>query len=148
MKRRFWGMFTTKAQPFSKWWQDFRSEVIVIPMKDPLDPIVSVDDKVLTVRTGYHTRRNTIVIPLMLLFTFMPLYMFYDFLPNLSSNQEYAHRMLASIEKEKASNQLRYGAEETEKYARALLDENGEVTWATYLRAKEVEGRLGRFFEV
>ncbi len=147
MKRRFWGMFTTKAQPFSKWWQEFRSEVIVIPMKDPLDPIVSVDDKMLTVRTGYHTRRNTIVLPLMLVFSFLSTYMLYDWLPDLASHQEYAHRALASIEKQKASNQLRYGAEKTEKYARALLNENGEVTWATYLRAKEVEGRLDRFLE-
>ncbi|MCW8349245.1 hypothetical protein MD535_25005 [Vibrio sp. ZSDZ65] len=147
MKRRFLGMFTTKAQPFSKWWQEFRSEVIVIPMEDPLDPIVSVDEKVLTVRTGYHNRRNTIIIPLMLLFTFMPLYMFYDWLPDFESRQEYAYKALASIERQKALKQLRYGAEETERYARALLNENGEVTWATYLRAKEVEGRLERFLE-
>ncbi|KJY91924.1 hypothetical protein TW84_07545 [Vibrio neptunius] len=49
MERRFIGLFTTKAQPFFKWWQEFRSEVTVVPMDDPFDSIVSVDDKLLTV---------------------------------------------------------------------------------------------------
>ncbi|CAM3666401.1 hypothetical protein [Vibrio aquimaris] len=145
MKRRFWGIFTTKAQPFSKWWQEFRAEVAVIPMEDPLDPIVSVDDRVLTLRTGYHSLRNAIIVPLMMVFTFMPLYMFYDWLPNFESRQEYAHEMLEHFEQQKPFRDTMYGADEVEKYARALLNEEGEVTWATYLRAKEVEGKLESF---
>ncbi|MCW8349341.1 hypothetical protein MD535_25535 [Vibrio sp. ZSDZ65] len=99
----------------------------------------------LTVRTGYHNRRNTIIIPLMLLFTFMPLYMFYDWLPNLEKQQESAYMRLEYVEQQRA---LRYPSDRTdriEKYARALLNENGEVTWATYLRAIKSEGRLERF---
>ncbi|UUM31584.1 hypothetical protein [Vibrio japonicus] len=145
MKRRFWGIFTTKAQPFSKWWQEFRSEVIVIPMEDPLDPIVSVDDKVLTVRTGYHNRRDTILIPLMLLFSFFSIYMLNDWLPDFESKQEYAHEMLEYVEQQRALRDPSYRTDDIEKRASALLNENGEVTWATYLRAKEIEGELGYF---
>ena len=145
MKRRFWGMFTTKAKPFSNWWQEFRAEVAVIPMKDPLDPIVSVDDRVLTVRTGYHNRRNVIIVPLMMVFTFMPLYMFYDWLPDLKNTQESAYETLEFVAERRALEDTMSYINDLEDYANAILNENGEVTWATYLRAKEVEGKLERF---
>ncbi|MEL7443288.1 MAG: hypothetical protein AAFN66_10595, partial [Pseudomonadota bacterium] len=145
MKRRFWGMFTTKAQPFSKWWQEFRSEVIVIPMEDPLDPIVSVDDKVLTVRTGYHNRRDAILIPLMLVFSFFSILMLNDLVPDFESEQVYAHEMLEYVEEQRALPNPSYRTDDIEKRYRALLNENGEVTWSTYIRAKEVEGKLESF---
>ncbi|UTZ23096.1 hypothetical protein HB760_08215 [Vibrio campbellii] len=145
MKRRFWGMFTTKAQPFSKWWQEFRSEVAVIPMEDPLDPIVSVDDKVLTVRTGYHNRRDAILIPLMLVFSFFSILMLNDLVPDFESEQVYAHKMLEYVEEQRALPNPSYRTDDIEKRYRALLNENGEVTWSTYLRAKEVEGKLESF---
>ncbi|EDP59937.1 hypothetical protein AND4_00973 [Vibrio sp. AND4] len=63
MKRRFW-FFNTKVQPFSKWWQEFRSEVAVIPM----------EDKVLKVRTGYHNRRNYYIVPWMLMLSILATY--------------------------------------------------------------------------
>ncbi|EOV0144172.1 hypothetical protein ACOIXN_001504 [Vibrio vulnificus] len=145
MKRRFWGMFTTKAQPFSKWWQEFRSEVIVIPMEDPLDPIVSVDNKVLTVRTGYHNRRDAILIPLMLVFSFFSILMLNDLVPDFESEQVYAHEMLEYVEEQRALPNPSYRTDDIEKRYRALLNENGEVTWSTYIRAKEVEGKLESF---
>ena len=145
MKRRFWGMFTTKAQPFSKWWQEFRSEVIVIPMEDPLDPIVSVDNKVLTVRTGYHNRRDAILIPLMLVFSFFSILMLNDLVPDFESEQVYAHKMLEYVEEQRALPNPSYRTDDIEKRYRALLNENGEVTWSTYIRAKEVEGKLESF---
>ncbi|UTZ30701.1 hypothetical protein HB762_04440 [Vibrio campbellii] len=144
MKHRF-GFFTTKAQPFSKWWQEFRSEVAVIPMEDPLDPIVSVDDKVLTVRTGYHNRRDAILIPLMLVFSFLSIYMLNDLVPDFESKQEFAHEMLEYVEEQRALPNPSYRTDDIEKRYRALLDENGEVTWSTYLRAKELEGKLEYF---
>ena len=145
MKRRFWGILTTKAKPFSNWWKEFRAEVAVIPMDDPLDPIVSVDDRVLTVRTGYHNRRNVIIVPLMMVFTFMPLYMFYDWLPDLKSTQESAYETLEFVAERRALEDTMSYINDLEDYANAILNENGEVTWATYLRAKEVEGKLERF---
>ncbi|WP_256113377.1 hypothetical protein [Vibrio campbellii] len=138
-------MFTTKAQPFSKWWQEFRSEVAVIPMEDPLDPIVSVDDKVLTVRTGYHNRRDAILIPLMLVFSFFSILMLNDLVPDFESEQVYAHKMLEYVEEQRALPNPSYRTDDIEKRYRALLNENGEVTWSTYLRAKEVEGKLESF---
>ncbi|WP_231572650.1 hypothetical protein [Vibrio hyugaensis] len=145
MKRRFWGMFTTKAQPFSKWWQEFRSEVIVIPMEDPLDPIVSVDDKVLTVRTGYHNRRNTILIPLMLVFSFISIYTLNDLVPDFDYEKKDAHETLEFVAQQRAlKNPMSY-INNLEKYANTILNENGEVTWSTYIRAKEVEGKLKHF---
>ncbi|WP_260260379.1 hypothetical protein [Vibrio intestinalis] len=137
-------MFTTKAQPFSKWWQEFRSEVIVIPMEDPLDPIVSVDDKVLTVRTGYHTRRNTILIPLMLLFSFFSV-LALDALPDFEYEKKDAYETLEFVSEQRALKNTRSYIDRLEKHANTILNENGEVTWSTYLRAKEVEGTLDYF---
>ncbi|GLT16366.1 hypothetical protein GCM10007938_01420 [Vibrio zhanjiangensis] len=142
MKRRFWGILTTKAQPFSKWWQEFRAEVAVIPMEDPLDPIVFVDDRVLTVRTGYHNRRNAILVPLMMVYSFFSILALNDLLPDFESKQEFAHEMLEYVEQQRALANPSYRTDDIERRYKALLDENGEVTWSTYLRAKELEGQL------
>ncbi|WP_260260550.1 hypothetical protein [Vibrio intestinalis] len=139
-------MLTTKAQPFSKWWQKFRSEVIVIPMEDPLDPIVSVDDKVLTVRTGYHTRRNTILIPLMLVYSFFSILALNDWLPDFEHKKKKAYATLEFVSEQRALKNSMSFIDDLEEYANAILNENGEVTWSTYLRAKEVEGKLDSFF--
>lgn len=144
MKRRFW-FFNTKAQPFSKWWQEFRSEVAVIPMEDPLDPIVSVDDKVLTVRTGYHNRRDAILIPLILVFSFLSIYMLNDLVPDFDYEKKDAHETLEFVAQQRAlKNPMPY-INSLEKYANTILNENGEVTWSTYLKGREVEGELEYF---
>ena len=148
MKRRFWGIFTTKAQPFSKWWQEFRSEVAVISMEDPLDPIVSVDDKVLTIRTGYHSLRNAIIVPLMLVLTCMATYFSYDSWPNFFSLTEDANETLMRIQEyRKTGYDPIYNIDKMEAYNEALLNKDGRVTFFTYMDAQSVRGRLDRFIE-
>ena len=148
MKRRFWGILTTKAKPFSNWWQEFRAEAAVIPMDDPLDPIVSVDDRVLTVRTSYHNRRNAILVPLMLVFTFMATYFSYESWPNFLSLTEDANETLMRIQEyRKTGYDPIYNIDKMEAYNEALLNEDRKVTFLTYMEAQSVRGRLDRFLE-
>ena len=148
MKRRFWGMFTTKAKPFSNWWQEFRAEVAVIPMKDPLDPIVSVDDKVLTVRTGYHNRRNYYIVPWMLMLSILATYFTIESWPNFPSLAEGAHETIARMQEyRRTGDRPFYDIDKMEAYHRAMLNEDGKATFFTYMEAQSVRGRLGRFLE-
>ncbi|WP_185759817.1 hypothetical protein [Vibrio pectenicida] len=148
MKRRFWGIFTTKAQPFSKWWQAFRSEVTVIPMEDPFDPVVSVDDKVLKVRTGYHNRRNYYIVPWMLMLSILATYFSYESWPDFNYLAERANESISRIQEfRRTGYSPSYDINEMEAYRRAMLDEEGKVTFFTYMRALEVQGRLGGFVE-
>ena len=148
MKRRFWGMFTTKAKPFSNWWKEFRAEVTVIPMEDPFDPIVSVDDKVLTVRTGYHNRRNYFIVPWMLMLSILASYFSYDSWPDLESLELHEQGNLEQIQNHrKSGTRPFYNIDERELYARTLLGNDGKATIYTYMKAQEVQGTLGGFIE-
>ena len=66
-------------------------------------------------------------------------------MPDFESEQVYAHKMLEYVEEQRALPNPSYRTDDIEKRYRALLDENGEVTWSTYLRAKELEGKLEYF---
>ncbi|MBP3140588.1 hypothetical protein ACTFQF_05105 [Aliivibrio fischeri] len=114
MKRQKKGIFTKFAQPFSKWWANFRAEVIVVPMDDPLEPIMSVNDDILTIRTGYHTRRNTILLPWMFSLTIMSFIAFDDLWPNIDYFNNDAPHMVEYFQKDKA------------KYERWLLESQKE----------------------
>ncbi len=146
MKRRFWGIFTTKAQPFSKWWQEFRSEVTVVPMDDPFDPIVSVDDKLLTIRTGYHNRRNYYIVPLMLMLSILATHFTVEPWPNFERLEEVAKETVQRIEKyRKTDSYPGFDIDKMDAYHQAMLNEEGKVTFFTYMEAQSVRGRLDRF---
>lgn len=148
MKRRFWGIFTTKAQPFSKWWQEFRSEVTVIPMEDPFDPVVSVDDKVLKVRTGYHNRRNYYIVPWMLMLSILATYFTVESWPDFPYLVEDAHETIALMQEyRRTGDRPFYDIDKMEAYHRAMLNEDGRATFFTYMEAQSVRGRLDRFIE-
>ncbi|WP_052772123.1 hypothetical protein [Vibrio mexicanus] len=150
MNRGSKGLFTKYGQPFSRWWEAIRAEVLVIPMKDPLDPIMSVKSDIMTLRTGYHTRRNVALIPMMLTLTF------FAFLqstnvpwPNLSAEQKIAERRLEWLAEAKTINAKRgynnypgINIEQREVYYQTLLGASGKVTLVSYLKAKSIEGRL------
>ena len=148
MKRRFWGIFTTKAQPFSKWWQEFRSEVAVIPMEDPFDPVVSVDDKVLKVRTGYHNRRNYYIVPWMLMLSILATYFTIDSWPNFDRLERVANEAIQTIEQyRRTGHHPGYDIDKMDAYQRAMLNEDGRATFFTYMEAQSVRGDLGHFIE-
>ncbi|UUM31578.1 hypothetical protein [Vibrio japonicus] len=167
MNRGSKGIFTTKAQPFSKWWTQFRAEVIVVPMKDPLEPFMTVNDNLLTLRTGYHTRRNTIVVPWMLMLTVLTLYFIYDsrYQYDFEAHKAQAARMIESYKEDKAryisylSDAQKEGDKEEEEIFRrgiALADnsikgfsiyfeQDGDVTLFTHMRALKQLGELDHF---
>ncbi|GEK16069.1 hypothetical protein [Aliivibrio fischeri] len=167
MNRDSKGIFTTKAQPFSKWWAQFRAEVIVVPMEDPLEPFMKVNDNLLTLRTGYHTRRNTIVVPWMLMLTVLTLYFIYDssYQYDFEAHKAQAGRMIESYSENKAryisylSDAQKEGDKEEEGIFRrgiALADnaikgysiyfeQDGDVSLFTHMRALKQLGELDHF---
>ncbi|KJY87153.1 hypothetical protein TW84_18225 [Vibrio neptunius] len=148
MERRFIGLFTTKAQPFSKWWQEFRSEVTVVPMDDPFDPIVSVDDKLLTIRTGYHNRRNYYIVPWMLMLSILATHFTIDSWPNFSSLAEDAHQTIARIQEYRRTGyEPIYDMNKMETYQKAMLNGEGKVTFFTYMAAQSIIGELDYFID-
>ncbi|WP_339388861.1 hypothetical protein [Vibrio caribbeanicus] len=143
MKRRFWGMFTTKAKPFSNRWDEFRSEIKVTPVKDPRGAIASVSDDVLSLRTGYHHRRNTMIVPWMLVFSVLGVFLLHDFIPDLDDLENQAHERLDRYEENRRKGKpISYVQAELEPYSKALLNEEGKVTFYTYYRAMKVLGEL------
>ncbi|WP_047043883.1 hypothetical protein [Vibrio mexicanus] len=167
MNRGSKGLFTKYGQPFSKWWNQFRAEVAVVAMKDPLEPFMSVGDRILTLRTGYHTRRNSIVVPWMLMLTGLTLYFIYDssYKYDLESQKAQAARMI-DFHKERASQyeRLRIRAEnlgdikEGAKYQQLVsgederiqayslyFEQDGNVTLLTHMEVLKKLGRLDRF---
>ncbi|ODM56941.1 hypothetical protein BC455_17760 [Vibrio harveyi] len=167
MNRGSKGIFTTKAQPFSKWWAQFQAEVIVVPMEDPLEPFMRVNDNLLTLRTGYHTRRNTIVVPWMLMLTVLTLYFIYDssYQYDFEAHKAQAGRMIESYSENKAryisylSDAQKEGDKEEEDIFRrgiALADnaikgysiyfeQDGDVSLFTHMRALKQLGELDHF---
>ncbi|WP_085343572.1 hypothetical protein [Vibrio sp. ArtGut-C1] len=167
MNRGSRGIFTTKAQPFSKWWAQFRAEVIVVPMEDPLEPFMRVNDNLLTLRTGYHTRRNTIVVPWMLMLTVLTLYFIYasSYKYDFESHKAQAARMI-DFHRDRAPDYKRWildaqktGDTEEEAYYQRRLAENekqiqaysvyfeqdGDVSLFTHMRALKQLGELDHF---
>ncbi|MCW8349410.1 hypothetical protein MD535_25915, partial [Vibrio sp. ZSDZ65] len=65
---------------------------------------MTVNDHLLTLRTGYHTRRNTIVVPWMLMLTILTLYFLYDSSHkyDFESQKARAERMIESYKEDKA----------------------------------------------
>ncbi|UTZ30688.1 hypothetical protein HB762_04370 [Vibrio campbellii] len=167
MNRGSKGIFTTKAQPFSKWWAQFRAEVIVVPMEDPLEPFMKVDDNLLTLRTGYHTRRNTIIVPWMLMLTVLTLYFIYDsrYQYDFESHKVQAGRMIESYKEDKARyiNRLSDAQKDGDKkkediYRRGIaladnaikgysiyFEQDGDVSLFTHMRALKQLGELDHF---
>ncbi|WP_434529287.1 hypothetical protein [Vibrio sp. K4] len=167
MNRGSRGIFTTKAQPFSKWWAQFRAEVIVVPMKDPLEPFMRVNDNLLTLRTGYHTRRNTIIVPWMLMLTVLTLYFIYDsrYQYDFEAHKAQAARMI-DFHRDRTPDYKRWildaqktGDTEEETHYRRRLAENesqiqgysiyfeqdGDVSLFTHMRALKQLGQLDHF---
>tara|TARA_Y100000588_G_scaffold384009_1_gene474458 strand:- start:154 stop:1164 length:1011 start_codon:yes stop_codon:yes gene_type:complete len=167
MNRGSRGIFTTKAQPFSKWWAQFRAEVIVVPMKDPLEPFMRVNDNLLTLRTGYHTRRNTIIVPWMLMLTVLTLYFIYDsrYQYDFESHKAGAARMIdfhqerrtdydkwaqrAEKEgnKEKAIKFKHWIIKEEQQIQAysVYFEQDGDVSLFTHMRALKQLGKLDHF---
>lgn len=162
MKRQKKGIFTKFAQPFSKWWASFRAEVIVVPMDDPLEPIMSVNNDILTIRTGYHTRRNTLLLPLIFSLTIMSFIAFDDLWPNIDFYKEQAAEKVELRQKDKAKyerwlleSQKEGDVEKQNRYKRWVNDSKREIrrymvyvnkegspTIFTYLESESIKGDL------
>ncbi|UTZ30687.1 hypothetical protein HB762_04365 [Vibrio campbellii] len=161
MKRQKMGIFTKFAQPFSKWWAQFRAEVAVVPMENPLEPIMSVNDDILTIRTGFHSRRNTIGLPLLFTAIFST-YLWLGVVPNLDQKKEHAISMVEflqnqniqmeeylleaqkenNIEDEKTySEGIEYNNQSIKNYM-VYVEKDGNPTIFTYLESKYRQGDL------
>lgn len=155
------GIFTTFAQPFSKWWAQIRSEVIVVPMEDPLEPIMSVNDDTLTIRTGFHSRRNTIGLPLLFASIFST-YLWLGIIPNVDRQKELAienieyfqnekkqrEEWLLEAKKDNNAEEEKYYLGRVEDYNQLIksymvyVEKDGEPTIFTYLESKYLQGDL------
>ncbi|UTZ21884.1 hypothetical protein [Vibrio campbellii] len=161
MKRQKMGILTKFAQPFSKWWTQLRKEVLVIPMKDPLDPVMSVNDDTLTIRTGFHSRRNTIGLPLLFTAIFST-YLWFGVLPDLSWEKQFAidnielrqkdkeqmEEWLLEAKKENNEEDVKYYSGRVKDYSQliksymAYVEKDGNPTIFTYLESKYRQGDL------
>ncbi|UTZ21889.1 hypothetical protein [Vibrio campbellii] len=161
MKRQKMGIFTKFAQPFSKWWTQLRKEVLVIPMKDPLDPIMSVNDDILTIRTGFHNRRNTIALPWLIASVFLT-YVWSDAIPDLDQQKEHAISMVDFLQNEKAQREewlleakkennaedVKYYSGRVEDFSQLIksymvyVEKDGDPTIFTYLESQYLQGNL------
>ncbi|AUI88119.1 hypothetical protein BS333_17305 [Vibrio azureus] len=84
-----------RGTPFAYYWPDLRKEVqIDIEEEDPKEPISSVSDDVLTLRTGSHLRRNFVLIPLLIMFTVFSAIMMVNAQPRFSYSKEDAADMI------------------------------------------------------
>ena len=94
-----------KGVAFSKYWPDFYKEIKVIPEKDPMEPFMSVSDDILTLRTGYHTRRNVSILPVMIVFTIASFFRILDnpLHYNYNHMRGYASDMVRYYQKEVAN---------------------------------------------
>ncbi|WP_047046003.1 hypothetical protein [Vibrio mexicanus] len=142
MNRGSKDLFTKYGQPFSKWWNQFRAEVTVVAMKDPLEPFMSVGDRILTLRTGYHTRRNSIVVPWMLMLSALSMFFVYDSIPNFDNLQKQVEESLTNFKKYRETGHTpMYDMDSMETYMKALLNKEGKVTALTYIQAQDLRGR-------
>ncbi len=141
-------LFTKFAQPLSKWWQALRDEVTVLPLDDPFEPIMSVNKDILTLRTGIHNRRNTVLVPGLIAMTVVSFYAYSELWPNLKYYKNFANEMLEKVEtsrvlKARTGYSPMGDLEEAERYYRAYLNEDGNTTIVTYLNAQSLEGNFG-----
>uniref|UniRef100_UPI0030D9F8B7 hypothetical protein n=1 Tax=Vibrio caribbeanicus TaxID=701175 RepID=UPI0030D9F8B7 len=138
---------TFKANSFSNWWDEFRSEIKVTPVKHPCGGIASVSDDVLTLRTGYHDRRNIMIVPWILAFSVLGVCLLNDFIPDLDHLEKRAHQDLRVYKEIRAKNErVIFDLDRAESYAAALLNEEGKVTFHTYYRARKVDGTLDSLY--
>ncbi|HHB1592714.1 TPA: hypothetical protein ACN976_000821 [Vibrio campbellii] len=161
MKRQKMGIFTKFAQPFSKWWAQFRAEVTVVPMEDPLEPIMSVNDDILTIRTGFHNRRNTVALPWLIASVFLT-YVWSDAIPDLDQQKEHAISMVEFLQNKKAQREewlleakkennaedVKYYLGRVEDYGQLIksymvyVEKDGDPTIFTYLESQYLQGNL------
>ncbi|WP_241210238.1 hypothetical protein [Vibrio sp. AND4] len=136
-------------------------------MKDPLEPCMRVNDNLLTLRTGYHTRRNTIIVPWMLMLTVLTLYFIYDsrYQYDFEAHKAQAARMIdfhqerrtdydkwaqrAEKEgnKEKAIKFKHWIIEEEQQIQAysVYFEQDGDVSLFTHMRALKQLGELDHF---
>ncbi|ELA9710652.1 hypothetical protein RG007_002179 [Vibrio parahaemolyticus] len=161
MKRQKMGIFTKFAQPFSKWWAQFRAEVTVVPMEDPLEPIMSVNDDILTIRTGFHNRRNAVALPWLIASVFLT-YVWSDAIPDLAWEKQFAiekielrqkdkeqmEEWLLEAKKENNAEDVKYYSGRVEDYSQLIksymvyVEKDGEPTIFTYLESQYLQGNL------
>lgn len=122
------------AQPLSNWWDALRNDITVEPMDDPLNPIMSVTDKIMTVRNAVSTGRNIYLLPLMLAWWFVAGALVNDFYSSLYESESYANYSV-KLERE-ASGLDHLELMKEERYAQnyALIKENRKINALDYLR--------------
>lgn len=155
------GIFTKFAQPFSKWWAKIRSEVIVVPMEDPLEPIMSVNDDILTIRTGFHKRRNVVALPWLIVSIFLT-YVWSGAIPDIDRQKELAIENIEYFQNEKAQREewlldakndnnaedVKYYSGRVKDYDQLIrsymvyVEKDGEPTIFTYLESRYLQGNL------
>ncbi|WP_227739177.1 hypothetical protein, partial [Vibrio azureus] len=79
-----------RGTPFSYYWPSLRKEVQIVKEEDLMEPFMSVNDDVLTLRTGFHRRRLFALMPFVILFTAASIFAMIHYPPSFGYLKEYA----------------------------------------------------------
>ncbi|MGF1751922.1 hypothetical protein [Vibrio cionasavignyae] len=72
----------------------------MLPMEAPLEPTMSVNDDILTVRTGFHKRRNMVALPWLIVSIFLT-YVWSEAIPDLAWEKQFAIDKIELRQKDK-----------------------------------------------
>jgi hypothetical protein len=120
------------AQRLTNWRQQFKDTIELDAYADPGEPIMSVDDNVLSIRNAAHNIRLVYLLPLVIGFWVTSISFIYDFGPS-SAQVSYAnYRVEKKLELEKKGKPF---DEQEYFYSEALVGTDGKGSKLKYINA-------------
>ncbi|MDD1796351.1 hypothetical protein LRP50_24835, partial [Enterovibrio sp. ZSDZ42] len=138
---------TIYAQPIANWWNDLREGVDVKPLDDPMEPVMSVTDEILTVRNASHNALFAFMLPMMLASWFMAFTGYDMFWPDLKAIEQSANESISNKMAIFGNDFFEITEEPVALNIYSRVGEDGKTSWGEYInyRRSQYGGGLGKF---
>ncbi|RJX70143.1 hypothetical protein DZ860_13355 [Vibrio sinensis] len=126
------------ARPLSIWWDDLRRNVKIDPQDEPLSPIMSVTDTIMTAKGASQTARMIYLLPLMLLSWFV-LYISVNVLYpiNIDKLEERSNSFIDSSKERFGDDYFIITENETSLWFYNIVGSDGKISVSEYLKYRE-----------
>lgn len=132
-------------------WQSLRETIDIQPRQDPLEPVMSVSDDVLSIRNASHTGRNAYLLPLALAFVIGSSQWLYNICyKNAIGTEITVKNYIEHMETYRGSDYFKRTDNPDSIYIYKLIDRNGKMSFSNYIsyRLSERDGLLGLLTEL
>lgn len=113
--------------------QTLRETSDIQPHQDPLEPVMSVSDDILTIRNASHTARNVYLLPMALALIISSFILFHNNLVTYDETVNSANFYMDYMKKYNGDDYFKHSKKAHDIEVYQLVDENGEISFENYI---------------